>query len=328
MNDPKESLLAVIRDRAQLMREIRAWFDERDFWEVQPPCLSRECIVDLHIDPIAVSSEQFGLSVDVPDRYFLQTSPEAAMKRMLAAGAPSIYSIGPAFRSGERGAEHNLEFTMLEWYQLDAGYEDGVRLLGSLANQLLARDGFDVVCYRSLFHDQFAFDPIEVELDVLQDCISDTEGDSATADLAISLAGDRDGLLEALWSLAVQPSLGKKRPVIVRNYPLSQAALARVAEDDPDCAARFELFVDGVELANGYHELGDPVVLQERFEKFNRERSQIGKKTLPLPERFLKAMQIGLPPCSGVAMGVDRLLMVRTGRAEIEKVLAFPIELA
>ncbi|MCP4887819.1 MAG: EF-P lysine aminoacylase GenX [Planctomycetaceae bacterium] len=328
MNDPKESLPAAIRDRANLMREIRAWFDERDFWEVQPPCLSCECIVDLHIDPITVWSDQFGLAVDVPDRYFLQTSPEAAMKRMLAAGAPSIYSIGPAFRSGERGAEHNLEFTMLEWYQLDAGYEEGVRMLGSLAEQLLAHDGFDVLCYRNLFQDQFSFDPIEVELDILQDCILDLDRGSATADLAKSLAGDRDGLLEAIWSLAVQPSLGTERPVIVRNYPLSQAALAKIAEDDPDCAARFELFADGVELANGYHELGDPVVLQERFEKFNRERMQVGKKKLPLPERFLKAMQAGLPPCSGVAMGVDRLLMVRTGRAEIEKVLPFPIELA
>ena len=180
-----------------------------------------------------------------------------------------------------------------------------------------------VFCYRELFLNRIGWDPLQIEIGDLQDRLSKVE-----SGLARSLAGDRDGLLEALWSMEIQPELGRGRPVIVRNYPLSQAALARVAEDDPQCAARFELFVDGVELANGYHELGDAEVLQERFEESNRQRERLGKETLPLPDQFLQAMRFGLPPCCGVALGVDRLLMVRTGKTRIEEVLPFPIESA
>ncbi|MEM1068056.1 MAG: EF-P lysine aminoacylase EpmA [Planctomycetota bacterium] len=323
MNDRREQLRWMISQRAELLRELRVWFDGRGFCEVQPACLSRECIIDVHIDPIPVHGDQLRLSDSVPDRYFLQTSPEAAMKRLLAEGAPSIYSLGPTFRGGERGAEHNIEFTMLEWYELSAGIDEEVQRLGQLACDILGREGFDERNYRTLFQEHLGFDPIHGELKHLAECVAQfDEG------LATSLGSDRDGLLETLWSQSIQPKLGIGRPIVVRNYPLSQAALARVADDDTECAARFELFVDGVELANGYHELGDAEILRERFEDANRQREQIGKETLPLPEQFLRAMEIGLPPCSGVALGVDRLLMVRTGRDSIADVLPYPIEFA
>lgn len=322
MNEHQE-LVEMIRFRASILRDLRGWFDDRGFLEVQPPCLSRECIIDLHIDPIQVPSSQFGLTLDLPEPFFLQTSPEAAMKRMLAGGAPSIYSLGPTFRSGERGAEHNVEFTMLEWYQRDADLSAGVKLLGDLACEILDRDGFDTVHYRDLFRERLGCDPIDADLAELQSHAAEHD-----PDLADSLAGNRDGLLEVLWSLNIQSTLGAPRPLIVANYPLSQAALAQVAKDDPQCAARFELFVDGVELANGYDELGDATVLRQRFQKANEQRKQIGKQPIAIPEEFLRAMEGGLPPCTGVALGVDRLLMVRTGHRNIEKVMPFPIELA
>ncbi len=323
MNDHSEDTAERIRQRAGLLRDLRSWFDARGFLEVQPPCLSRECIVDLHIDPICVPGEQLGLPTDASAWYFLQTSPEAAMKRLLAAGAPSIYSIGPVFRGGERGSHHNVEFTMMEWYQLESGYAEGVRLLGALAAELLNRDRFDVVCYRDVFCDQVGCDPISSEIALLQEHAARID-----RELSDSLAGDRDGLLDVIWASVIQPELGRPRPIVVKNYPLTQAALAKVSDDDPECAERFELFADGIELANGYHELGDADVLQQRLERSNRERKRMGKQELPLPHQFLEAMRKGLPPCAGVALGVDRLLMIRTGVTEISNVLTFPIESA
>ncbi len=226
-----------IGHRADLLRELRQFFDSRDFLEVQPPCLSRDCVIDAYIDPIAVPSRQFQLSLELPSSFFLQTSPEAAMKRMLAAGAPSIYSVGPVFRAGERGNLHNVEFTMLEWYQVGADLDAGVTLLGELAAQVLRCDGYDVCTYRQLFREAFDFDPIDVDLDAIRQLVARID-----SSLMSSMGDDRDALLDILLSQRIQPSLGAERPLIVKNYPLSQAALACVARDDAQCAARFELF--------------------------------------------------------------------------------------
>jgi lysyl-tRNA synthetase class 2 len=307
-----------------MLRELRQFFDDRGFLEVQPPCLSRDCIVDAFIDPIEVATSQLQVGLVHPPQYYLQTSPELAMKRMLAAGAPSIYSLGPVFRAGEVGANHNPEFTMLEWYQVNADLNDGIQLLGELATRMLQRDTYDVITYRELFLDCLGLDPIEADIGELHGHVRKVD-----ASLAASIGDDRDALLDVLLSQCVQPTLGIDRPVIVKNYPLSQAALARPAEDDATCAARYELFAGGLELANGYDELRDANVLSERFRQTDRRRVAAGRKALtrenPWREREISA---GLPPCTGVALGVDRLLMVVLGKRSIGDVIPLTIDLA
>lgn len=307
-----------------MLREMRSFFDDLGFCEVQPPCLSRDCVVDAYLDPLSVDSGQLAISLpDLPRQFYLQTSPESAMKRMLVAGAPSIYSIGPVFRGGERGDFHNPEFTMLEWYQLDADMDAGAELLGNLAMQLLGHDSYDVRRYRGLFQETLQLDPIDAELTDLCD-----RAQAIDPLLASSLAGDRDSLLDLLFSRAIQPGLGVDRPTIVTHYPLSQAALAKTAQDDPNCAARFELFVAGIELANGYDELRDPEVLVERYRHSQARRIATGRTPLQLDTTLVLAMRAGLPQCSGVAMGVDRMLMARTQSATIDEVLPLTIERA
>lgn len=319
--DPRWDML---RQRARMLNELRAFFDAKGFLEVQPPCLSRCSIVDPYIDPIELPANELQLGSDLADRYYLQTSPELAMKRMLAAGSPSIYSMGPVFRAGELGDCHNAEFTMLEWYDVGAGESEGIALLGQLASQLLQTDGYDVVTYRRLFQDALGFDPVDGGLDVLR-----AEVETLDRSLARSLGDDRDGLLDVLLSERLQPMLGIDRPLIVRNYPLSQAALARVSEDDPKCAFRFELFVRGIELANGYDELTDAEVLEKRLRDNHHKRQVSGRKTVKGPdEALIRTISEKLPRCTGVALGVDRLLMVRMGKRTLREVLPFPIDLA
>ncbi|MDE0863404.1 MAG: EF-P lysine aminoacylase EpmA [Rubripirellula sp.] len=309
-----------LRERAELLKNLRQFFDGRGFFEVQPPCLSSDCVIDPYIDPLRVSTSEFQLSADWEGEFFLQTSPEAAMKRMLAAGAPSIYSIGPVFRAGEQGEQHNLEFTMLEWYQVGADVEQGIQLLGALASSILNAKHFEVRPYRQLFRDACGLDPIDAPLQSVLEYARHID-----ASLADSLVEDRDGLLDLILSLVIQPNLGHECPTIVRDYPLSQAALAKPSTQDGQCAARFELFVSGVELANGYDELRDPDVLLDRFRACNDKRQKTGRRPLPLEIPLLEAMRSGLPQCAGVALGVDRLLTVQMGETEISSVMPFTI---
>ncbi|MGB7324748.1 MAG: EF-P lysine aminoacylase EpmA [Rubripirellula sp.] len=315
--------IELIRQRAQLLRDLRSFFDQRNFLEVQPPCLSRDCVIDAYIDPICVKSSQLKIACDLPEFLYLQTSPELAMKRMLAAGAPSIYSIGPVFRSGESGDHHNIEFTMLEWYEVDADINTEISLLGDLAATILNFDGYDVVNYRDVFRSALGFDPIDEPIKTL---ISMT--DKVDVQLSQSIANDRDLMLDVILSHHIQPNLGLERPVIIKNYPITQAALARPAVDDPACAARFELIVRGVELANGYDELLDANILISRAQQSNQIRVASGRSPLTVESSLVQAMRSGLPACAGVAMGVDRLLMIRSGVSSLAPVIPLPIDRA
>lgn len=310
--------LQYLRHRAELLRQLRQFFDQRGFFEVQPPCLSRGCIVDPYIDPIEVPGGQLRLAMELPDRYFLQTSPEAAMKRMLAAGAPSIYSIGPVFRSGERGARHNVEFTMLEWYQVDADGAAGIRLLGELATTILGLERYEIRTYRQLFRQYLNLDPITAPLSQLQQQVHRID--------ARFTAPDRDDLLDFLFSQKIEDELGRHCPLIVKDYPLSQAALAQPCAHDPQCAERFELFVQGVELANGYDELRSAAIYVGRANRNNERRLASGRQPLHVDPQLAREMHDGLPQCTGAALGVDRLLMVQTGATSIDQVQAFTIE--
>lgn len=323
VSESNRPCLKRLRERAALLRELRQFFDVRDFLEVQPPCLSRDCVIDPYIDPVAVPAHSLQLSSLVTDELFLQTSPEAAMKRLLAAGSPSIYSLGPVFRAGELGAQHNVEFTMLEWYDVGADVDDGIQLLGTLATELLHATRFEVRTYVELFVESVGFDPIDVPLTKLLDSVEEID-----PTLARSLANDRDSLSDVILTELIQPKMGVDVPLIVRDYPLSQAALAKQSDRDERCAARFELFVSGVEIANGYDELRDPEVMLQRFECCNEKRLAEGRRLLSADIPLVSAMRHGLPACAGVALGVDRLLMVRTGDQQISDVMPFRIDTA
>ncbi len=235
-------------------------------------------VTDPYVDSLALSSGKY-----------LQTSPEYAMKRLLAAGAPSIYQLGPVFRSGESGRLHNPEFTMLEWYRL--GFDDAALMaeVAELVDVVLGAADYQTLPFAQLL----ARSPL---------------GEECEQDLRISAA------IETLQT----------QRVFVTDYPAEQAALARLRPEDPGVAARFELIVNGVELANGYHELDDEAQLRERFSADNAERQAIGKPVLALDEAFLAAMAAGLPDCAGVALGVDRLVMLTLGSGRLQDVLTFP----
>lgn len=295
-----------LQDRAACLRQLRSFFDERGFTEVQPPCLMRQCIADTHIEPVKVP----GVSVthrqdDGP--YFLQTSPELAMKRMLAAGSGSIYAIVPVFRGGEIGDHHNVEFTMIEWYDVGADIDAEIRLLGELAKQVLGVEQYQVRTYRDLFRQALSFDPMDASLATIRQHVCQVD-----ASLAATIDHNRDDMLDVLMSHRLQPTLGLDCPLILRDYPITQAALARPSADDPDTAMRFELFYRGIELANGYDELRDAGVLVQRADVINGQRAALGRMPVPVATSLVDAMRHGLPACSGVAMGLDRLLISRS----------------
>jgi lysyl-tRNA synthetase class 2 len=255
---------------------------------------------------------------------WLQTSPEFGMKRLLAAGADAIYQVTRAFRGGEQGAWHNPEFTIAEWYRVGDGLEEGMQLLSDLSAELLDRGSARKQSYRDAFLAHAEVDPHAATCEELIDATS-----RHAVPIPPSLPqDDRDGWLDLLMVECVQPHLGRDCPTILYDYPASQAALARLRDDDPPVAERFELFVSGVELANGFHELLDADVLRSRNRIANAQRASDGKYTLPEQSHLLAAMSSGLPPCSGAALGFDRLVMSAAAANDISQVIAFPVERA
>lgn len=332
--------LEVLRQRAILLRRLRAFFERRGFWEVETPLLSHEVVVDRHLDPLAVTLFADPRRPREGQTLWLQTSPELGMKRMLAAygqvpGAPlaalaatsgqrepasaggltAIYQITRAFRGAEAGPRHNPEFTLVEWYRVGDDYEAGMDLLAELAEELLAAGPPRRLSYRELFLAYAGVDPFTTPTEIL----------AQRAGLAPTEA--RDLVLDYLLT-QFEPQLGLSSPLIVYDYPVSQAALAQVRPDDPPVAERFELYYRGLELANGYHELRDAHVLRQRMQEQNALRQADGKPPLPEPKRLLAALEHGLPPCAGCALGFDRLVMAVLGLPALERALAFPIERA
>lgn len=274
--------LQGLQRRAQVLRQIREFFYARQVLEVQTAALASTSVTEPNIDSIAVA-----------DYGFLQTSPEYQMKRLLAAGAPSIYQLGPAFRDGEAGRLHNPEFTLLEWYRL--GFDE-VQLMAEVAELVDAVLGVGEFSYLT-YAELLAVKPGSL--------------DSDQEDLL---------LLQRLDELLEQ---GQRR-VFITHYPASQAALAKLHASDSSVAARFELVVDGVELANGYHELTDAKELRQRFERDQVLRHSKGKPQMAIDEQLLAALEAGLPSCAGVALGVDRLVMQALGATSVQAGMAFP----
>ncbi|MBN2290950.1 MAG: EF-P lysine aminoacylase GenX [Pirellulales bacterium] len=306
--------------RARLLQRVREFFDSRGFLEVETPILSADTVVDRHLDPFWIEDDTSSR------RLWLQTSPEFAMKRLLASGGEAIYQITRAFRREERGVMHNPEFTIVEWYRVGDGLKEGMRLLSDLAEATLGRGQAVPISYREAFEQYASINPHKATTEEL---------DRAVRDHGIRPPDgmnplDLDGRLNLLLVECVEKHLGTSSPAILYDYPAGQAALARIRMDEADgpVAERFELYIDGIELANGYHELTDADELRHRNARVNRQRAADGKALLPENSRLLDAMDAGFPSSTGVALGFDRLVMVAAGANNIAEVMSFPIDRA
>ncbi|MEZ6098872.1 MAG: EF-P lysine aminoacylase EpmA [Pirellulaceae bacterium] len=312
---------------AALLRKAREFFERHDFLEVVTPILSRDTVVDRHLDPLRVVMYADPRQVSEGAEWYLQTSPEFHMKRLLAAGAPAIYQFAHAFRAGERGQHHNPEFLMLEWYVPGQSQLAAMQMLSDLANHLLEQGEAERITYRDAFLSLAMVDPFDDPVAKIAAAITSNPSQSPfPLDEAF-----RDDWLDWLLVERVEPQLGRQRPTILYDYPSSQAALARLrpgAAGSPAVAERFELYWQGVELANGYCELCDSEQLCQRFEENNRLRQQDGKQPLPIESGLLHAMRQGLPECSGVALGFDRVVMLAVGAPSLDDVMAFPYDRA
>ena len=375
-----------LRIRAEVLGTIRAFFAERGVLEVETPLLASAPVTDLHL--AAMRTRFRGPGADDGLELWLQTSPEFAMKRLLAAGSGPIFQLCKAFRDGEAGSRHNPEFTMLEWYRpgwdhhrlmdevaelIDAvlGTEpnDGAEKSELVGGAFRPRDqpvegrrpdpaltrlegeddaqsrntvdrisgsdqdlktsgpqdlvGSERLTYHEAFQRHVGIDPHSSTLSELIAAARNRIGKSVP-----DLGDDRDGWLDLLMSHVIEPDLGRSGPTFIHDYPASQAALARIRPGDPPVAERFEAWVEGIELANGYHELTDPVEQRRRFKADLSTRSERGLPVVPVDDRFLEALESGIPDSSGVALGVDRLVMLAAGAERIDEVIAFPLDRA
>ncbi|HTR00884.1 MAG TPA: EF-P lysine aminoacylase EpmA [Candidatus Acidoferrum sp.] len=315
------AVLAALQARAALNSRIRAFFAARGVLEVETPLLGQHSGTDPNLQPITAAYQPHASAL--AQLRYLQTSPEFAMKRLLAAGSGAIYQLGKAFRNGERGERHNPEFTMLEWYRPGFSLTQLMDEVEALVSDALSLPGrMHRMSYRDLFVQTLGIDPHTVSLDELQQM---TAAMVAVDDGALH---SRAACLDLLYGHVLEPML--QDPVLIYHYPAEQAALSRVVEDEQGqpVALRFELVMRGMELANGYDELLDADEQRYRFAVDRELRKQHNLDDIQPDERLLAALQQGLPACSGVALGVDRLLMLILSATSINEVLAFPHERA
>lgn len=315
--------LDILRERARLNADIRSFFSARGVLEVETPLLCATTATDLHLASFAVGDRDVPAAGEGPSAgKYLQTSPEFAMKRLLAAGSGPIYQLGKSFRAGDRGARHNPEFTMLEWYRPGFSLAQLMMETAALLATTLACGECDRTSYRALFEARFALNPHVAGVAALRALVEKETSYGAAGDL------DAVACLDLLFSACIEPGLGRERPLFVFDFPAAQAALAQVGvnSDGDRVAARCEVYVRGMELANGYDELVDPAEQRRRFDADNALRRARGLPRIPVDDRLLAALAHGLPACSGIALGVDRLLMLRTGAPSLDAVLAFSAE--
>ncbi len=309
-----------LRRRAEILAEIRGFFAARGVLEVETPLLSAAAVTDLHLHSLATDLDGRTL--------YLQTSPELAMKRLLAAGSGPIYQISKAFRGGgEVGRRHNPEFTLLEWYRPGFDHHALMDEMDELLEQILGVPAAERLTYGELFERHVGLDPHRAGVAELRRAAAEHGLDPGLG------TADRDDWLHLLVGCVLEPRLGRGRPTFVHDYPASQAALARVRPGNPPVAERFEVYVEGVELANGFHELTDPIEQRRRFDADLEARRAAGREgsglpAVPIDERLLAALEAGLPDCAGVALGVDRLAMVALGAESLDEVMAMPIDRA
>ena len=315
-----------LQHRAKVISQIRAFFAARDLLEVDTPVMSHYGVSDPHIDSIAVAFAAHGDLSDQRMRQpmYLMSSPEYAMKRLLAAGSGNIYQIAKAFRNGEVGRRHNTEFTLLEWYRLDFDLQQLMQEVAELIDTVLkgAVLEWHFWSYRQAFETILSINPLTAsDADIKAKAL-------AHVDIQMDACAPRDTWLDLLMSHCIEPKL--PTACFIFDYPASQAALARLYTDElgHQVARRFEVYVNGIELANGYHELTDAHEQERRFALDNATRLTMGKTPMAADVRLLQALQAGLPECAGVALGIERLLMLTSGETDIAKVMAFNHPLA
>lgn len=311
-----------LQAQAKLLATARQYFSERQVTEVITPVLSQFAGTDPALEPMRSHytgpGHARGLSL------YLQTSPEFAMKRLLAAGSGDIYQICQAFRDGEYGSLHNPEFSVLEWYRLGFDHHQLMGEVAQLVKSCLESDlAVEKVSYRQLFERFFHWDPLTASVEQLQ---ASAEAHLINGALEMNLS-QRDEWLDLLLTHVIEQHLGQGRLTFVYDYPASQASLARLNAEDPRLASRFELYYQGVELANGFHELANSMEQRQRFQAENVQREENGQQQMPLDENLLAALD-SLPECSGVALGLDRLLMLKLGADSLDQVLSFPLNQA
>lgn len=309
----------MLKLRAALLAQTRTFFVARGLLEVDTPVLVRHAVTDRHIQCASVTLPGHASTL------YLHSSPEYAMKRLLAAGSGDIFQIAHVVRGEESSPLHNAEFTLIEWYRGGYSMQQLMDEVAELTRELLALpsgSAIDQIGYQQLFERELGIDPLGIDEPALRTLAMQHGLGSVAADC------DRDALLDWLMAAVLGPSLGRQRPCFLHHYPASQAALARLDAADARVALRFELYYRGVELANGFEELADESLQRGRFAQDLALRRRDG---LPLPEvdgELLAALAQGLPPCSGVALGFDRALMLRAGARSISEVLSFPLERA
>lgn len=313
--------IANLLKRTKLINSVRRFFVERGVLEVETPAMSHASVTDVHLYPF--TTRFVGPGAAEGTELYLATSPEFHMKRLLAAGSGSIYQLIRCFRNEEAGRYHNPEFTMLEWYRPGFDMYQLMNEVDDLLQQVLESEPAELVSYQQAFQRYLDIDPLSAERDELK---------AAAAKLNLSEVSeeedDRDILLQLLFSWGVEPHIGLEKPVFIYHFPATQASLAQISIEDRRVSERFEVYYKGVELANGFSELTDFEEQKERFEQDNAKRLQKGLPQYPIDNNLLNAIAAGLPECAGVALGVDRLIMIALNASSLSEVIAFPIDRA
>jgi lysyl-tRNA synthetase class 2 len=303
---------ALLLDRAAMLAAARTFFQERKVTEVDCPLVSASASIDAHIDLIPA------LDVSGKTRY-LHSSPEYGMKRLLASGLGDIYQLSHVFRQGEQGMKHNPEFMMAEWYRLEKSFDFLIEETVDFIRLFLGRLPRSILSYRELFQTFAGFDYLKADNRTLLSFLNKNGIEACCDENA-----NKDDLLNQILGTIIEPQLGKDELTVLAYYPASQAALAQtVWRGEEKVAERFEIYYKGLELCNGYHELADAAEQRQRLIESNTARQELGKNTLPIDENFLRALEEGLPECCGVAVGFDRLMMLRHEAAHISEVIPF-----
>lgn len=314
--------LDVLRARADIIASIRRFFELRQVLEVETPVLSAAGTVDVHIQSMSTES---GCAAYNDGPAWLHTSPEFAMKRLLCAGSGDIFQICKVFRAEELGSRHNPEFSLLEWYRIDYSMLQLMAEVDCLIQQL-AEGKLDLqescyLSYQAAFETTIGLNPHTAKASELLACLSGEAID-------VPANCTRPELLDLVMALLVEPKLPNDALVFIYHYPADQASLAKLNPDNPNLAQRFEVFLNGMELANGFEELQDCSEQTARFTAEYAQREAQAKPLVPIDKRFLAGLAAGLPACSGVALGLDRLAMVLLGKQHIREVISFPADIA
>lgn len=313
--------IANLLKRAAIVAEIRCFFADRCVLEVDTPTMSQATVTDIHLFPFQTRFVGPGAAEGIT--LYMMTSPEYHMKRLLAAGSGPIYQMGRSFRNEEAGRHHNPEFTMLEWYRPRYDMYRLMNEMDDLLQRILDCSSAEMLSYQQAFLRHLDVDPLSADKAQLREA-------AAKLDLSniADTEEDHDSLLQLLFTFGVEPHIGRDKPAFVYHFPASQAALAEISSEDHRVAERFEVYFKGIELANGFCELTDANEQRQRFERDNRKRRERGLPEHPIDQYLLEALQHGMPECSGVALGVDRLVMLALGAESLSEVIAFPVSRA